>query len=223
MLKLIRVLDDEQSIPSGDRRRVVAECLRCGRQHTLKISSYWRHNRENRRCADCRADDAHHMCGTPFYDVWRHMRARCEYPKAKGYAHYGGRGIQVCERWQAFKNFYDDMFASYSEGMTIERIDVNGHYEPSNCRWATHLEQQANKRNNRVLVYQGEEMHLAELCRRSGVSKTMMLDRLSKGMTPDEAVMNARESTYGKSRWAQKYGKGRKSLTSSTAGRATGS
>jgi hypothetical protein len=151
------------------------------------------------------------------------MRARCYSSKAKDYKHYGGRGIQVCERWHTFKNFYDDMFASYSGGLTIERIDVNGDYEPGNCRWATNMEQQANKRNNRVLVYQGEEMHLAELCRRVGVSKMMMLDRLNRGMTADEAVTSAKRSTYGRGRWAQKYGKGRTSLTSSTADPVTGS
>lgn len=224
MLRLIETLEEKHVTPTREMTQVLVECCRCGAQYKTLEQSFLHHNRrETKRCQFCVKNESRYMTGTAFYETWRQMRRRCYDPKAKGYKHYGGRGIQVCERWQTFQNFYDDMFESYSEGLTIERIDVNGHYSPENCRWATNMEQQANKRNNRVLVYRGEEMHLAELCRRTGVSKMMMQDRLSRGMTPDEAVEHAKASTYGKGRWAQKYGKGRTSLTSPTADRVTGS
>jgi hypothetical protein len=138
---------------------------------------------------------------------------------------YGARGIGVCERWGSFRNFYEDMSPSYSDDLTIERIDVNGPYSRENCRWATNMEQQSNKRNNRVLVYCGEEMHLAELCRRSGVSKMMMLMRLNRGMTAEQAVEDAKTSPYGKSQRTVNIRRRerRMSTTSSTVVQDTGS
>ena len=80
------------------------------------------------------------------YKVWLAMRRRCNDPKQRNYKHYGGRGITVCERWQNdFMNFYNDMGAA-PIGKTIDRIKVNGNYEPGNCRWATKSEQERNKR-----------------------------------------------------------------------------
>lgn len=86
---------------------------------------------------------------------------------------------------------------SYRKGLTLERIDVNGDYCKENCRWATNMEQQGNKRMNRVLLFQGEMMHLADLCRHTGVSKIRLTSRLAKGMTPEDAVADALASTYG--------------------------
>lgn len=90
----------------------------------------------------------HGMTGTPTYETWRGMRERCERPDNHRYSSYGGRGIKVCDRWMnSFENFLADM-GERPDGMTLDRIDVNGNYEPGNCKWATDAEQRMNKRNS---------------------------------------------------------------------------
>lgn len=96
----------------------------------------------------------HGMSETRFYKIWVGMRQRCYNEKDTGYKYYGGRGITVCDRWNKFENFYDDMYESYlkhvkehgEENTSIDRIDNNGNYEPSNCRWTNQTKQLINQR-----------------------------------------------------------------------------
>ncbi len=91
----------------------------------------------------------HGMYASPTYSSWNNMIQRCTNPKYTYYEYYGGRGITVCNRWLDFRNFLEDM-GNKPEGLTLDRVDVDGNYELSNCRWATRKEQAQNRRNNKL-------------------------------------------------------------------------
>ena len=91
----------------------------------------------------------HGMARTPEYNTWYAMIRRCTNPKCKAFEDYGGRGITVCDKWRDFINFYADM-GLRPEGLSIDRINNNGNYEKSNCRWATWSEQANNKREYKI-------------------------------------------------------------------------
>jgi len=108
------------------------------------------------------------------------MIERCRNSNDASFADYGGRGIQVCPRWQNYANFIADM-GPRPNGMAIERKDVNGHYAPGNCCWATSVEQSNNRRNNRMLTHAGETWTLAQWARKTGLNKSTIINRLSGG------------------------------------------
>ena len=109
----------------------------------------------------------HNMCGTKIYNVYKSMRERCFNKNDKNYRHYGGRGIKICDEWldkeNGFMNFYNWAIKNgYKKGLTLDRINVDGNYSPSNCRWTTMKEQSNNRRNNNYITYNGETHTLTQ-------------------------------------------------------------
>ena len=123
--------------------------------------------------------------------TWKRIQQRCENPNTPQYPDYGGRGIRVCGRWRepknGFLNFLADIGPRPSSKHSIDRIDVNGHYEPGNCRWATASEQARNKRNNRVLTYGGRTQCMMDWAEELGVSYRRLAYRISLGWTAEQA------------------------------------
>lgn len=131
---------------------------------------------------------ARRIGNTPEYKVWSAMRSRCNNPRHASWKHYGGRGITVCERWSLFSNFIEDMGMRPSKKHSIDRIDNNGNYEPSNCRWATWKEQGRNRRDNKVITYRGENRPLSEWVEILGVDAKIVDSRINRlGWSTEEA------------------------------------
>lgn len=124
---------------------------------------------------------------TPTYRTWVAMRSRCNNPKVERYENYGGRGIRVCDRWSKFENFLADM-GERPAGMSIDRIDNDGHYCPENCRWATNKEQLRNQRKTVNLTYRGETKTRQEWCEIYGLSFSVLRHRLERGWSVERAL-----------------------------------
>ncbi len=118
---------------------------------------------------ETRSNLKHGRHGTPEYVSWKALRWRCNIRNKSDAANYHGRGITVCDRWKSFENFYEDMGDKPDPTYSIERINNDGNYEPSNCKWATDEEQLLNRRCGCLVVFKGEEIPLAHLCRDIGL------------------------------------------------------
>ncbi len=123
----------------------------------------------------------------PLYKVWAGILRRCNNPHEKNYERYGGRGIRVCVQWRDYAAFKADMAPSYQPGLSIDRKDNNGNYEPSNCRWATRKEQCRNRRSSRWETFQGETKTVAEWAEVLGFCPLRLEARLMAGWTVERA------------------------------------
>ena len=146
------------------------------------------------RSCGCTRNAANRMSSSSEYRVWHDMKRRCYDTKRRDYKYYGGRSIIVCERWRSsFVNFFSDMGPKPFPGATIERIDNDGNYEKSNCKWATQEEQKKNTRNVRKLTYNGETMSIGDWARKLGINRCTLRLRLDKGW-PLEEVFSSETS-----------------------------
>ena len=140
----------------------------------------------------------HNQRHTVLYSVWRGLRQRCNNPKHASYHNYGGRGITVCEEWdKSFQAFYDWSYANgYSTEnqkdeklkLTIDRIDNNGNYEPSNCRWVDRKTQTRNMRTTRFITFNGQNKSVSEWCEIYGIKLQTFNTRIRNGWTIEEAL-----------------------------------
>lgn len=140
----------------------------------------------------------HGMARTPTHGVWDAMKQRCLNPNNIAFANYGGRGISVCDRWKTFSNFHDDM-GEKPPGMELDRIDVNGNYEPGNCRWATKKENNRNKRRTYMVTYEGRVMPLVECAEIVGMCRAVLRGRLDSGWDLHKAITTPVQKKRSKS------------------------
>lgn len=130
------------------------------------------------------------------YRSWRKMKERCYYPVHRAYKYYGSRGIVVCEEWKnSFAQFFADMGKAPTRQHSVDRIDNNGNYCKENCRWATSIEQNQNRRDNRFVVLLGERHTISYWARRTGKKDRVIGNRLSEGWSPLEAICVPKGST----------------------------
>ena len=113
-----------------------------------------------------------------FWQIWKGMRKRCTNPKCRAYHNYGGRGIKVI--WQSYEAFRDDMWPTYRDDLTIERIDNDGNYCKENCRWATYAEQSANTRLNTKLTWNGKTQCLRAWEKETGIKFSVLQGRFHR-------------------------------------------
>lgn len=164
----IYLADEPFRVLGGERKRFAKFRCVCGNEYVANLS------------------DNSHGCAaknnvTDEYKIWSGMKSRCLIPSASGYKYYGGRGIKVCETWiNSFETFLSDMGPRPSCDHSIERIDSNGNYEKSNCKWATDIEQAANKRNNTYFIYKNEKVTLRILSDRFGFTYEVLKSRICR-------------------------------------------
>lgn len=182
----LTVISDCNDIKFGDRpvRAVLAIC-ECG-----KTKEYALQVLKQLKSCGCKTADilrenvtTHGLAGSRIYGIWQNMKNRCYNSDIPSYAGYGAKGISVCPEWRnSFEVFYEwSIRNGYQEHLTIDRFpNKNGNYEPSNCRWATYEQQANNKDNNIIIEYKGDNMTLPMLCRKYGVSYTMVEARVNE-------------------------------------------
>jgi hypothetical protein len=134
----------------------------------------------------------HNMVNSRVYSTWKGILTRCYNKNVKAYSLYGGRGIQVCDKWKSFLAFFADV-GEPPTGTSLDRINTDGNYEPGNVRWATPREQCNNKRNNTIIEYNGKKQTVANWARETGIEKSVLLYRIKTGW-PIEQVLT--ESTF---------------------------
>lgn len=167
-----------------NRKYVKALCIECGNEFEPRLSDV----QKWKSCGCGKHKGTHGKSRSRVYKIHQGMIDRCRKPTSTKFALYGGRGIKVCERWLVFENFLNDM-GEPEVGQTIDRIDSNGNYEPTNCRWATTLEQNNNKRTNSFLHINGESKTIAEWVRWHGsVNYTTVTERLKRGWNHKQAL-----------------------------------
>lgn len=166
------------------------KCLcKCGATRIIKGSTLRTGYRKSCGCLVVNGTATHRMSHTRLYRTYIGMKDRCYRENSKDYKYYGGRGIKICRGWRRVDAFLKWAVASgYKDGLSIERIDPNGDYSPSNCTWVPMSDQGKNRRCVHRYQYQGELLTLSTISRRFGVNVETLRSRLKRGLSVHVAV-----------------------------------
>ena len=165
------------------RKRCLCRC-ECGAERLLLMQSL--NSGASTQCRSCQSRGnttrrTHNRTRTTEHNIWCAMRRRCNKPQTQTYRRYGGRGIRVCDEWNAprtgFQAFFRDMGARPSAEHTLERVDNDGDYTPENCRWATRTEQARNRSTSALVEIDGETKTIAEWCEEAGIPQYLFHNR----------------------------------------------
>jgi hypothetical protein len=181
-------------VDTSSGQKVLCEC-ECGKRTTVnKINLL----RGSTLSCGCFASDVlrarnktHGDSKTRLYRIYNNMKARCTYPTSLSAKNYIGRGISICDDWlKSYENFRDWALSNgYGDNLSLDRIDNNGNYDPSNCRWATRSQQNRNTRRNIIVKYQGEILCLKDAAKRAGINYATALARVrTLGWSVDDAL-----------------------------------
>lgn len=165
----------------GNLTQVLTSNLKCGR---TKSCGCLRINKLVSRST------THNQRHTKLYEVWKTMKQRCFNPNCDSYKNYGARGITIYSDWKDnFNSFYEWSISNgYQDGLTIDRIDFNGNYEPSNCRWVDRLTQANNTRTNVFIEFNNEVHTIAEWSRIYNIKQSVLSDRLRRGWSIEKSL-----------------------------------
>lgn len=194
---MLKVLTEAESsiTPKGrTKRRFLCQCS-CGNQKIISMDSLQMGHSKSCGCTSyelvAKARTKHGFARSRIYKIWQGMLARCNKPNCNAYKNYGGRGIKVCEKWNTFEGFYEDMGPSYYDGGTIERKDVNGNYEQSNCKWIDKKDQSWNLRKNVKVKFNGQMLNLKELSELVDIPIKIIQQRISnQKWSVEKAISN---------------------------------
>ncbi len=181
-------------VNASGQQVIVWNCVcDCGTRKQIRTNTIIHHGVDSCGCGTAQKLSAvhrtHGLSGTPEHRAWKEMRGRCLNPTYKQFADYGGRGIGVCREWlDSFAAFLAHIGPRPSPRHSLDRIDVNGNYEPGNVRWATRLVQNNNKRTNLQLSVKGETLTVRDASIKYGVNPKTIRKRLARGWPVETAV-----------------------------------
>jgi len=175
-----------KKVGTDKQGKSVVRCLcDCGEKKDIAF----RHVKSghNKSCG-CLSGEKHNMTASPEYASWKTMMQRCKNKNKQSYKNYGERGIKVCKRWNSFSCFYEDM-GERPPNATLDRIDNNGNYEPKNCRWATHSEQQRNTSRSVMVTYKNKTLPICSWAEILGLKDNTLRWRKRSGWSDEMTIL----------------------------------
>jgi len=160
---------------------------KCGKEKIIRVDSVLKGKVKSCGCYNKERHTKHGKYNSPIYRVWRSMKDRCLNKNHLAYGEYGGRGINICEKWIKFEGFYEDM-GDRPTNKSLDRIDNDKGYYKENCKWSTQKEQSNNKRNNHLITFKGKTQNVTQWSEELGINRETLYGRINRRkLTPEQA------------------------------------